>query len=67
MKLIQKELTKNHINVLKYRLSKDEVPHFGRLTKLAPFISQKELKEYVNIAKKQYDSLLSIPKGKINE
>lgn len=59
-------ITKNNINVIKHRLSKDEVPNFNRLKRIARHIPQKDLKEYIKKAKKSYDELLLISKESIS-
>lgn len=59
-------ITENNINVIRHRLSKDEVPNYNRLKRVAGYISQKELKELIKKAKKSYDDLLLISKESLS-
>jgi len=56
------KISKKYANVLKHRLNKAETPLYEQIRKLAlsGYVPKKELKTYIQKAKKQYDALLYI-------
>ena len=55
-----KEISEKYANVLKHRIRKSSLPNVEQLKKLAMsgFTTKKELKGYINTAKRSYDDVL---------
>ena len=52
------QISKEYAKVIIHRLNRSEVPSIERLRKVAPHITKKELRGYINKAKRAYDALL---------